>query len=629
MKQFFTLMMIVLSMTAYSQSVTITETFPTNEFNNTGAAGLSGNYNGNLNGWSLKSTGSSIIEVDNAPGGGYTRALRFASGTGGTNNPRVDTATSPNLNLGAGSCAVSNLDFTFDWYVETGEGGNFEVELAFSGNGGTTWTSVWTNTVLPNNDEWNTVTVLGGIPNINSYWTGADFKFRLTARRSSGSTSREVWFDNFRVLATAAGSDIPSFSSIPVLVQGVALQPGAVYLYQNVVSAPETLDALVKIEVDSNAHVTLLDNNVPNADRFQPRVANDGTLGNGSETSDKGWVQFSITFIKDNSYQENMPLTDADDTYTSQSLNGLRYQHFDVDGFDNGSGYFRETGWISSPASMLVNSPSDIQDGGTITTGGYTWRTMLGETSEHTGLSSDLDVTFTATFGPVAVIRFRLGFEFVKGSGGSITADREYATVFNCLSYPQQSTLPVKLISFTGSYRNEATLLNWETNNELNFDRFEVERSSNGGTYTRIGIKPSTSTSMSSRQMYSFPDDLSAVSGNVFYYRLKMIDTDGQFKYSNVIMIKKDAKSLNGIVLNPNPVVNGMATVRFSASANNAVNFKVIDMGGKVVLQQQSKVYTGNNSISLNNLDRLQPGVYVLQVANGEEITTIKFNIGR
>jgi hypothetical protein len=52
-------------------------------------------------------------------------------------------------------------------------------------------------------------------------------------------------------------------------------------------------------------------------------------------------------------------------------------------------------------------------------------------------------------------------------------------------------------------------------------------------------------------------------------------------------------------------------------------------MGGKVVLQQQNKAYAGNNSVSINNLDRLQPGVYVLQMANGQEMTTVKFNIAR
>ncbi|MDP4264682.1 MAG: T9SS type A sorting domain-containing protein [Bacteroidota bacterium] len=634
MKTIFTLMMIMLSMMAFSQTVLNTETFPTNKFNSSSIAGQSGVYNGNLTAWSLKSSANAIIEVDDAPGGGTTEALRFATGSNGTTgNPRVDSATSTNLNLNGGLCSITSLDFQFDWYVVNGDGANYEVNLQFSGDGGSAWNTVWSNTSLPASGSWNTVTVAGGIPNSNSYWTGSDFEYRFTARRNSGSSSREIWFDNIRILATSSGPDIPSFSGIPTLVQGTDLQPGAVYLYQNVVTSPQTLDALVKIEIDSNAHVSLLDNNSPNPGRFQPKVASDGVLGSGSETSSKGWVQFSITFIKDNSYVENDPLTDADDTFTPQALSGLRYQHYDVDGFVNGSGsgagYFREIGCISSPAGIFVNTPTNITDGGTYTAGGYTWRKMLGEAVEHAGVSSDLDVTFTASFGPVPVIRFRLGFDFVKGNGGSTSVDREYATEFTCLSYPQQSTLPVRLLSFTGSFRNQATTLNWETANEQNFDHFEIERSSNGADYKAIGFKLSAGNDLSTRQSYTYPDDLSSVSGTVFYYRLKIVDKDGQFKYSNVIMIRKEARNINGVALNPNPVVDGMATVRFTSLRNSAVNFRIVDLTGKIVLQQQSKIYAGNNSISINNLDRILPGIYLLQMANDDELTTIKFNIAR
>jgi hypothetical protein len=94
-------------------------------------------------------------------------------------------------------------------------------------------------------------------------------------------------------------------------------------------------------------------------------------------------------------------------------------------------------------------------------------------------------------------------------------------------------------------------------------------------------------------------------------------------------MIRKESKSINGIAINPTPVVGGIATVRFTSAGNNLVNFRVIDMNGKVVLQQQNKVYEGNNSISINNLDRLQAGFYFLQMANGDETTSVKFNIAR
>ncbi|HEX2628116.1 MAG TPA: T9SS type A sorting domain-containing protein, partial [Chitinophagaceae bacterium] len=189
--------------------------------------------------------------------------------------------------------------------------------------------------------------------------------------------------------------------------------------------------------------------------------------------------------------------------------------------------------------------------------------------------------------------------------------------------------LPVKLLNFTGSYRNNVTTLNWETVNEQLFDRFEVERSSNGADFTTIGIKPAAASNYSAKQGYQLNDDLSSVNGSVFYYRLKMIDTDGKFKHSSVIMIRKEGKTLNGIAVNPSPVINGIATVRFSSTAKATVDFRVVDMQGRVVLQQQNKVYEGNNSVSLNNLSRLQPGVYTLQMVNGAETEVVKFAVAK
>jgi hypothetical protein len=476
------------------------------------------------------------------------------------------------------------------------------------------------------------VTVAGGIPNSNSYWDGADFQFRFTARRNSGSSAREIWFDNIRILATASGPTIPNFIGAPTLVQGTALQPGAVYLYQDVVTSPFVLDALITIVADSNAHVTTWDADTLNLSRFQPRVANDGQLGNSSETADKGWVQFSITYIKDNSYLENNPATDLDDSYTTQALTGLKYQHYDLDGSVNGSGsgagYFREVVAIANAANIFVNTPSDLTDGGYYNAGGYTWRRVLGELSEHPSISSDLDVTFIATYNAVSVINFRLGFEYVKGNGGALNVNREYGTEFTCLSFPQQKTLPVTLLSFSGTYRNQAATLHWQTENETAFDHFEVERSSNGSAFSFVGSKPSTGT-VSSRQVYQYMDDLSSADGNAFYYRLRMVDKDGKFKYSSVILIRRDSKAIHGVAISPNPVANGVASVRFTSPAAGIVSLSVIDMTGKTVRSQRNNVYNGNNTISINNLDRLPPGVYLLQVVSAEETTSVKFNITR
>lgn len=193
--------------------------------------------------------------------------------------------------------------------------------------------------------------------------------------------------------------------------------------------------------------------------------------------------------------------------------------------------------------------------------------------------------------------------------------------------FPTNSPLPVTLISFTGSLNRDVTNLNWVTENIQNFSHFEVERSTDGNNYTSIVSKTPTGDLMT-RTTYTHSDNLASVSGTIFYYRLKMVDLDGRIKYSDVILVRKDSKSITGISINPNPVRSGASTtVRFEATEKATVNLNVIDMSGKIVLRQQNNIGEGTNSISLNNLERLQPGTYILQMNDGKTVQTARFII--
>ena len=95
-------------------------------------------------------------------------------------------------------------------------------------------------------------------------------------------------------------------------------------------------------------------------------------------------------------------------------------------------------------------------------------------------------------------------------------------------------------------------------------------------------------------------------------------------------MIRKDQKAIHGITISPNPVISSEnATVRMTATSNGNIDLKIIDMSGRVMMQQQTRVTEGNNSITLNNLDKLQSGIYLLQMSNGDEVNTVKFTLVR
>ena len=246
---------------------------------------------------------------------------------------------------------------------------------------------------------------------------------------------------------------------------------------------------------------------------------------------------------------------------------------------------------------------------------------------KETGVSRCAQVASAFSYaGSQPGITVRMGYDYNAGSNVGRPV-RQYGSRLGCFNFPSLSTLPVELLAFSASYNNQQTHLKWSSDHEVNFEKYVIERSATGTDFVTVAEKRAAANP--GRNHYELVDDLSAVAGSVFYYRLKMLDIDGKFTYSSVVLVKKDAKKINGIAINPNPVTSGFTTVRFTSARPTAVDLKVVDISGKVQLQQTMKAVEGNNSLSVNNLDKLQPGIYLLQMVSEGESSVIKFSVAR
>ncbi len=421
---------------------------------------------------------------------------------------------------------------------------------------------------------------------------------------------------------------------------GDHLGAGAVWRFSNVTNiSGQQINATVTVDTVYQAELVTLDDdnaldengNATLSDLLAPNIRPDQNL----TTSDRrGYVQFTIRFYNhvDNPVSDN-------DFVTPASLLGINYTHYDIDGVASNStnGYqFRETGLVENIAQLLTvsaNANTELVPY-SYSTGTKSWKGYAGSTCNRNNTSRCAEVVasfkYNSVNNPLSAVTVRMGYDYHKTGNTSGAYNQQptrlYASKFGCFNFPSEIPLPVKLLSFSGSYQNQASLLNWEVAEEINFDHYEIERSSNGYDFTKIASKQALGTTSGKRQ-YQYSDDLSGVAGNIFYYRLKMVDIDGKSSYSNVIMIRRDQKTINGISIAPNPVYNGMATVRLSASTTGTVELRVIDLAGRVALRQQNQVYEGNNSISINNLSRLMPGIYTLQLIDGETVMNSKFSL--
>jgi hypothetical protein len=184
---------------------------------------------------------------------------------------------------------------------------------------------------------------------------------------------------------------------------------------------------------------------------------------------------------------------------------------------------------------------------------------------------------------------------------------------FNHLYATVQSLqpLPIELLSFTAEPDGEVVLCKWVTASETNNEYFEVERSHNGFEFETIGRVSGYGYGTSYENIsYSLVDRESC--DDIRYYRLKQVDLDGQYRYSDKVAV--NCKHTPGIDLFPNPATERL-TCRFTNTVNGELNLNISDIAGRIVKSEKVDGKKGINQFSLK-VDDLAAGVYYLTISD-------------
>ena len=184
------------------------------------------------------------------------------------------------------------------------------------------------------------------------------------------------------------------------------------------------------------------------------------------------------------------------------------------------------------------------------------------------------------------------------------------------------SALPVEFVSFTGLNVGNVNQLEWITASELNSSKFVVEKSLDGNSFTYIGEKPAAGNS-NHLITYNFNDNNPVVGNN--YYRLKIIDLDGTFTYSNIVNIPIGEVLSNSFArVYPNPTA-GKLNVEIQSTANFDTKLAVYDIVGTKIYEKSVGLVKGLNTVDCN-FSTMAQGAYVLHFTdNNGKIHTTKF----
>jgi len=184
--------------------------------------------------------------------------------------------------------------------------------------------------------------------------------------------------------------------------------------------------------------------------------------------------------------------------------------------------------------------------------------------------------------------------------------------------------LPIELSEFNAEYNPELDVVDvaWTTESEINNDYFLVERSVNGIDFEVINkIRGAGNTQLETQYYVEDPNPFVGVN----YYRLKQVDFDGAFKYSEVrsVNILDDVYDMMSVFPNP---ADDATEVIFNSYDNNGAILKLVKMDGKVIINTPIETKQGGNHINVD-LSAQDAGVYFVVVITDKKVYTEKLVI--
>ena len=206
---------------------------------------------------------------------------------------------------------------------------------------------------------------------------------------------------------------------------------------------------------------------------------------------------------------------------------------------------------------------------------------------------------------------------YVTGQSGGSGSGLDFATI----KYSQQP-IPVELTSFTANITNEGNVvLNWSTATETNNQMFEIERRAESDEYYEIGYVEGAGTTTEPKE-YFYIDQ--TVEPGEYYYRLKQIDFNGVYEYSDEVFVEVKAALTFSLEQNyPNPF-NPSTKIEYSINQSGLVTLTIFDMlGNEIWALVNEEKSAGVYEVDFN-AEELTSGIYFCQLQAGSFVEVKK-----
>ncbi|MFC4261356.1 T9SS type A sorting domain-containing protein [Ferruginibacter yonginensis] len=310
-------------------------------------------------------------------------------------------------------------------------------------------------------------------------------------------------------------------------------------------------------------------------------------------------------------------------TYTLTGSNlgpGTAYNAVIIDTLPSNVTYKANSMVIVAAPGILVPTPqTDNVDGDFASKGTQNGKTFL-KFNIGTGATSTAGGQLPV--GGVYTVTLKVTANSVTGAvinTARITTNSQAGDVFTddgtALIAPN-TTLAVTLLDFKAALVNNFGYLTWSTENELNNDYFDVERSDDGVNFVKLGTVAGNGTTTTT-QLYSY-NDKKAMNASIVYYRLKIVDLSGRATYSKIIALRVKGALNNSLSVFPNPFEDNIK-ISYNSAIVTVAQCRILSFDGKEVLNRKVTLQRGENIVVLNDLNNLASGSYMLELNTGDE----------
>lgn len=379
----------------------------------------------------------------------------------------------------------------------------------------------------------------------------------------------------------------------PTLKSGTALRKGAVYVFKDVSTG---VDATISIDdLVNGATVKKIDDNsggLGYTEAFQPEIQTGG--------SGESYAVFTIRFI--NAANGNAVIMKSVSATALDIDGNPTVKEFGEVNMNGGNAtYMGNTLEILLKNVPIVNSIFNK----------FRADNILGREKDGIDTTAKGNM-FTATKTDVSSFSVKYGATSVTSSNAS----RQFSMYMMGFQYPNQVTLPLKLISFAGMLHQSSVDLKWTTDAEKNVSHFVIEKGYDGKSFSDAATVFAFGNT-SQEKNYNYTDNLGTSKNSVIYYRLRCVDIDGQYTYSEVRVIKLgNTEYMTAVQAYPNPFMNELRITLPQAMQGKELKMELYNASGQMVQLKKAAMASQTEILNTSGIER---GFYVIRITAGTE----------